>query len=252
MVKNPQWQSQPSNRLWFKSKPSAGHQRVEAHRNGPQSRTQRVEISPGTLKTKLQNMICDKIDSWSSTCRSTPKPFPKTFSAWWETPRYSHNRAADFDLGRNLLLGINVSRQTETVAKDVLSGSENPQAQSKPSYKLWFATKSSAGHYRVEAHRNGPQRRSQRGEKPPGTVKTERQTMICDKIASWAWTCRGTPKEFPKTFSACLETQVQSKPSNRLWFRTKSFSGHQRVGAHRNISQKCSQPVEKFPGTDKT
>ena len=120
-----------------------------------------------------------------------------------------------------------MSRHTEIVPKKVLSGSENPQVQSKPSYKLWFPSKSPPRHQRAEAHRNNPQKLTQWVEKPTATVKTEQQTMILYEIVSWASTCRGTPKQSPKMYSAGRKTpQVQSKPSNRLWFRTNCLLGN--------------------------
>ena len=71
---------------------------------------------------------------------------------------------------------------------------EKPPGTFKTEPQLWFATKSSPGHQYVEAHRNSPQKRTQRVEKLPGIFKTELQTMICDKIVSWASACLGSPK----------------------------------------------------------
>ena len=149
------------------------------------------------------------------------------------------------DLRRNRLLGIKVSRYTETVLKNVLRVSKNPQVQSKPSYKLWFATKSFPGHQRVEVHGNSPRKRTQRVEKPPGTVKFVLQAMICDDIVSWVSRCRSTLKQSSKTCSACR------KFPGTLKFARKLSSRHERVTAHRNSSQKCAQRVEKplrYPG----
>ena len=51
-------------------------------------------------------------------------------SARWKTLRDSQNRATTYDLRRNHLLGINVSRYIEIVFENVLSGSKNPQVHS--------------------------------------------------------------------------------------------------------------------------
>ena len=56
-------------------------------------------------------------------------------------------------------------RHTETVPKNVLSGSETPQLQSKPSCKLLFPSKSSPGHQRIEVHRNCHQKPAQKVKK---------------------------------------------------------------------------------------
>ena len=74
-----------------------------------------------------------------------------------------------------------MSKYTQTVLENVLSVSKKPQVQSKPSYKLWFASKSSPGHKRVEGHRNTPKNVLRRSEKLPGTVKFALQAMICDR-----------------------------------------------------------------------
>ena len=127
-------------------------------------------------------------------CRGTQKRSTKKYSAGRKTPRYSHNRATDYDLERYRLLGINVLRHTERVPKNVINRSKNPKVQSNPRNRLLFRRISSPGHKRVEAHRNSPQKRTHRVEKPPSTFKTELKTLICDKIFSWASTCRGTSK----------------------------------------------------------
>ena len=49
----------------------------------------------------------------------------KNVSASRKTPRYPQIRATDYNLRRNRLLGINVSPYTEIVLKNVLSGSKN-------------------------------------------------------------------------------------------------------------------------------
>ena len=57
------------------------------------------------------------------------------------------------------------------------------QVHSNLRYRLWFATKSPPEHQRVEVHRNSPQKRTQRVEKPPGILKFALETMIGDEIA---------------------------------------------------------------------
>ena len=81
-------------------------------------------------------MICGEIVSWASTCRGTLKQSSKTYSASHKTPRYSQNRAINYCLQQNRFLGISVTRYTKIFLENVLSPSENPQVQSKPSYKL--------------------------------------------------------------------------------------------------------------------
>ena len=117
--KNPQVQTKPSFKLWFATKWSPRHQHVKVHRNTPQKRAQQVK------KASMYTQIC----------------------------------ATGYDWRRNRHLSIKVSMCIKIVPKDVLSGSKNPQVQSKPSYK----------------------------------------TMVCDEIVSWASACRGTPKQSPKT-----------------------------------------------------
>ena len=151
-------------------------------------------------------MICDEIVSWASTCRGTLKQSSKTCSTGRKTPRYSQNRAINYDLRQNHLLGFNVSRYTETVLGNVLRRSKNPQVQSKPRYKLWFATKSSPGHKRVDGYRNTPKNVLRRSIKLPGTVTFVLQAMICDEIVSWASSCRSTLKRSSKTCSASRKT----------------------------------------------
>ena len=151
-------------------------------------------------------MICDKIVSWASTSRCVPKKSPKTYSPSHETPRFSQNRATNCGWRQNRLLGISVSICTKIVSKNVLTGSENLQVQTKPTYKLWFATKSSPDHKRVEGYRNTPKNVLRRSEKLPRTGKFVLQAMICDEIVSWVSTCRGILKQSSKTCSACGET----------------------------------------------
>ena len=91
---------------------------------------------PGTLTFAQQTMICDKIFSWGSAFRGTPKQSSKTDLASRKTPRNSKNRATDYDFRQNLPLGINVSRHTEILPKNVLVVTINPQVHSKPIYEL--------------------------------------------------------------------------------------------------------------------
>ena len=58
---------------------------------------------------------------------STETFLSKMYSAGRKTSRYSQNRATNYDLRRNGLLGINVSRYTEIVFEKVLSGSTTPR-----------------------------------------------------------------------------------------------------------------------------
>ena len=46
-----------------REKSSPGDKRVEVHSNSPRKRAQRVEKTPGTVKTKLQTMVRVKIVS---------------------------------------------------------------------------------------------------------------------------------------------------------------------------------------------
>ena len=147
---------------------------------------------PGTVKFALQAIICDDIVSWASTWRGTLKQSSKTCSAGRKTPSYSQKRAINYALRRNRLLGFNVSRYTETVLENVIRRSINPQVQTKTSYKLWFATKSSPGQQRVKVHRNSPR----------------------------------------NVLSGSRNPQVQSKPSHKQCFATKSTPGLQRVEIH--------------------
>ena len=170
-------------------------------------------------------MICDEIVSWASTCRCVSKQSPKTYSAGRKTPSYSKNRATNCDLQWNRLLGISVLMCIKIVPKNVLNASKNPQGQSKPSYELWFATKSSSGHQRVEVHRNSPQKRTQ---------KVEIQKLLKNVL------------------SGSKKPKIHSYSRYKLLFATKSFPGHQRVEVHWNSPQKRTQRVEKPPVTVKT
>ena len=153
-----------------------------------------------------------------------------------------------------------MSRHTEIVPKNLLSGSENswvqqkpsnilsrskkPQVQQKPCIKLWFPSKSSPGHQYIETQRKCPQKHTQPVENPwyhqnratdhdlwrhsllklPGTGKTEKQTMISVKINSWSSTCRGPPKQTPKTYSAGRKTARYCKTQQPTMISIKIFS----------------------------
>ena len=82
------------------------------------------------------------------------------------------------------------------------SPQKRTQRVEKPPGTVKFVRKLFPGHQRVAVYRNISQKRAQRVEKPPGTVKTALQTMICDEIVSWASTCRGAPKLSSETCSA--------------------------------------------------
>ena len=150
--KNPQVQSKPSYKLWFATKSSPGHNLVEGYRNTPKNVLRKSKKLPGTVKFALQAMICDEIVSWASTCRGTLKQSSKTCSAGRKTPSYSQNRTINYDLRRNRLLGIKVSRYTEAVLENVLSVSKNPQAHSnsRGSYLLGMSVSPRTG--RVVRH----------------------------------------------------------------------------------------------------
>ena len=93
-------------------------------------------------------------------------------------PRYIQNRATNYDLRRNRLLGINVSRSTETVPENVLSGSQNPQvhSNSRGHYLLGFSV-SPYTKIVLENVFSGP-------KKPPGTVKIVRKlSSVHQRIA---------------------------------------------------------------------
>ena len=152
---------------------------------------------------------------------------------------------AKYDLRRNRLLGINVSRYTEIVPKNVLSGSKNPQVQSKPSYKLWLPSKSSPGHQRVEAHRNSPENVLGGSKDPQVHSKLSYKLWFAKKLLlGISVSTEIVPKN---VLIGSKNPQVQSKPSNRLWFRTKSSPGHQRVEVHWISPQKRTQRVKKAP-----
>ena len=128
--KSTQVQSKPSYKLWFATKSSPGHKRLERYRNTPKNVLRRSKKLPGTVKFALQAMICDEIVSWASTWRGTLKQSSKTCSAGRKTPTYSQIRAINYDLRQNHLLGIKVSKYIETVLENVLSVSKNSQVHS--------------------------------------------------------------------------------------------------------------------------
>ena len=174
-------------------------------------------------------MVCDIIVSWASASPSKPKHSSKTDR---------NNRAIHYDLRQNRLLGINVSRYTETVLENVLSGSKSPQVQSKPSYTLWFATKSSPcinvsictkiGRKIYSAVRKTPRYSQNRAanyglqlNRLPG-ISVSRETEILLK------TCSEGQKS----------SQVRSNSCYKLWFPTKSFPRRQRGAVHWNSLRK--------------
>ena len=148
---NPSFCAEGILKLVRKSSPS--HQRVTDYRNSSGKRYQRVKKNlqvqiRATNSDLSRNRLLGFNVSWYTEivlenvlCGSRK---PQVHSKSWG----------------NYLLGINVSPSTETVLKNVLSGSRNRQVQSKPSYRPWFATKSSLGHQRVELNRNSPQKRT--------------------------------------------------------------------------------------------
>ena len=141
------------------------------YQNSSQKRTQRVEKPPGTAKTVLQTMVCDKIVSWASACGGTPKQSSKT----------------------------------------CLARQKCSQEHSNLRYMVWFAMKLSPVYQSVDVYQNRPQKFTQRDEKPPGTVKSELQTMVCDEIISWAFMCRVEPKYSPKTYLTGRKTPRYSQ-----------------------------------------
>ena len=156
--------------------------------------------------------VCDEIVSWASTYRDTLKQSSKTCSAGRKTPRYSQNRAKNYGLRQNRLLGISVSRYTETLLKNVLSRSKKLPVHSNSLYRLWFGTKSS--HLNINV-------------------------SMCTKIVS------------ENVLSGSKNPEVQSKRSYKLWFATKSSAGHKRVEGHRNTPKNVLWRSKKLPGTVK-
>ena len=142
---NPQIMSKPRNSLWFATKSSPGHQRVGADRSSPPKRTQRVETLPGTFKPSYKLWFATKSSPGHQRVEAHRNSLQK-LSGSKNLPRYIQNRATIYDLRLNLFLGIKVSRHSEIVPKNILSGAKTPQVHSKRDYKLWFATKSSPGH----------------------------------------------------------------------------------------------------------
>ena len=88
---------------------------------------------------------------------------------------------------------------------------EKPPDIVKTEQQTMISAQSSPGDQRVETHRNSPQKRTQWVDKQPGIFKTELQTMIQDEIVFWAWTCWGTPKLSPKTYSDGRKTPKYSQ-----------------------------------------
>ena len=79
-----------AKKLCFATKSSPGNGRIEARRNSPEKRTQRVEIPPGAFKTELQTMIWDKIISWDQRVEAH-RNSPQKHTDLAEKPRYSQN-----------------------------------------------------------------------------------------------------------------------------------------------------------------
>ena len=159
-------------------------------------------------------MVCDKIVFWASACRGAPKHSTKTCSGGQKSPKYSQNRAPNYGSQQNRLPGISVTKYTETVLENMLRRSENPQVQSKPSYKLWFATISSPGHQHVEVHRNTPQKRAQQVKTAPWFTQIRFTDYgLGPNYLTWASTCRCVTKQSPKT---CLAGRKTSRYSENL------------------------------------
>ena len=130
-------------------------------------------------------MILDKIVSWVSACRGTPKHTSKTCSAGQKSFLVHSNSLYRLRFAtKSSHLSINVSMSTKKVSKNVQRGSRKSQVQSKPSYKLWFATKSSPEHKRVEGQRNTPKTVLRSSKNLPGSLKFALQTMVWDHIVS--------------------------------------------------------------------
>ena len=136
-------------------KSSPGLQRIEIHWNSAQKEAPQVKKAPGTVKTELQTMVCDKIVFWSSTYLDTLKQSSKRGSAGRKIPRYSQNRATNYGLRQNRLRGMSVSRYTEILLKNVLRGSKKVPGSLKFALQtmVWDQIDSS-GHQRVDVYQN--------------------------------------------------------------------------------------------------
>ena len=172
-------------------------------------------------------MVYDKIVSWASTCRDTLIQSLKTCPAGRKTPRYSQNLATNYDLRRNRLLGMNVSRCTETVLQNMLCDSTNlPQVHSNLCHRLRFATKSYPGQQRVDVHRNIPRKHSERVEELSRYSQNRainydlRQNRLLGFNVS-----RYTETVLENVLRRSKNPQVQLKPSYKQWFATKSSPG---------------------------
>ena len=148
-------------------KSSRGHQYVEAHQKVPKNVLSRSK-TPSTVKSELQTMMSDQILSGASTCRGTPKQSPKTYSAGRGTARYSKNRATDYDLGRNSLMGISVSRYSEIVPRNLPDRSKNPRYSQNRATNYDFRQNLPLG---INMPRNT--------EKSPKTYSAGRKTPRC-------------------------------------------------------------------------
>ena len=207
--KTPRYRSKPSHTLWFATKSSPGHQRVEVHQNRPPKPTKWTK-NPCTFKTKKQTMICDSFLLGISVSRYTEVVLKNVLRRLKKLPDI-RKFALQTMMCDKIFYWASVCRSTNSPQKRTQCV-ENLQIYSKPSHKLWFATKSSPRHQLADAHWNSPQKRTQRVEKPPGTVKT----------------------------------------NIRLWFRTKSSPGYQRDEVDRNSPQKRTRRVQTPPGRVKT
>ena len=172
----------------------------EEHRNSPQRRTQLVEKPPGTVKTELQIMVFDEIVSWASAWRGTPKHSSKTCSVgqksfqvhlnlryrlWLATKSSSEHQRVDVYLNSLEKRTQRVKKYPgKVVPKDVLSGSKNPQVQSKLSNKLWFATKSSPGHQRATCTEIFPKNLRSGSKNPQGHSNSHYELSFATKASS--------------------------------------------------------------------
>ena len=151
-------------------------------------------------------MISDEIVSWASACRGIPKQSSKTYSAGRKTSRYSKNRATDYDLGRNCLLGINF-RGTPKQSPKTYSGSRKTPRYSQNRATDYDLRQNILLGINVTRYTDiVPKNVLRQSKKNPGTVKTEQQTMIQDEIVSWASMCRRTLKQSSKKYSVGRKT----------------------------------------------
>ena len=109
-----------------------------------------------------------------------------------------------------------MSRHTNIVPKNVLSGSKNPQVQSRPSNRLLFRRKLSPGHEIVAAHRNSRQERTQRVEKTTGTVTNRVTNYYFRQNLLLGFSVSRYTDIAPKTYSASRKTprNIQKRDPN--------------------------------------